>query len=1224
MLDGQADCRPPLVLIAPSYGNPATRKRFHDTLEEPVDFLAEEFAGVLSEDETHTLLALHPENSARFWGALASHSAIIDRLQQGDVVVFTGHNRVQAIGTLGCRLRNEALADSLWPPKPGDRGWLNVYTVVNFHQVSELEYKQLRAWVGSSDQDVFQSARVLTPEKSAAVITGLVALADTGEGPGDDRPLATPREFASHLFMAWDQLRGNADRSQVGWYLLGVFLLKYASDSVDGGRRAPLQGWLPDGPLTNLPTFDVPDVARWRRLVRLRSGIGRELDRALQALEHANPRALDGVSRQISFERSGDQPGLPDHDLSLLLQHFDRYRLRPNALESGEGLRAGIDQVVEMATGSTIENGSQFSTPDLIRRLMVQLLDPAGGMSVYDPAAGTGGLLIRAAEHMVARGASPHRMMVAGQEHSAQAWLLSKMNLLLQGVPTDSLALGDTLTDPQHVRSGALERFDRVLSDPPFGQHRSAEAMPYPERFRWSSGRPGTQRAELLFVQHMLSVLKADGVAAVVLPRNVLFGRGDEQAFRTRLLDDDAVEAVVGLPAQLSGVAACVLILRAPNSKPNDRAGKVLFTDVTPPTDGHVGSSDLDTQLHQLVQDYLSFESRPSFARVVGRDELRDNGDDLTIDRYVSTESFDTDAVGEKIEGWESTLRGLVHDGAYDEAAVLLRQIGEDDPQGLARLGTEFGFLDIVDTDRDVIAAIWRPTASRNPFPSPATGSNPEIATEPAARGDSPDPPVRSDGTPPVRSPQESGAVLEQATVDLLTRLFLIQPDDQEVLVTRLRSQRPGPQYGHDIELDCTVAGSPTVRCHVECKNLSRPIRLNDIADKLLQEKYSTRSEKLDHWILISPHSGPTNEVRKMLDAWEQHQEYPFSVQIWSPEDGIQGLFALDPEVYRAVYDTPPGQPQLAMAQRAMEQLQSRLAPRLRLDRVWHRYLSDPQMLCFVNEDARHFNELYTNQVQLRATDRNGSLLAHNLLDETVAWLDNPDSTEPLLLLADFGEGKSFFTYSLARQLCQDYLREPETGVVPLRIPLREFARAGDSRRLFQRRLAELGATVADWRELERRGRTLVILDGFDEMSTDLSPAAITRSLNDIRSCLDELGKSKVLVTSRHRVLDGGRDWDRVLDRLREPRVLRIAPGTRAERVRYLEQFATDDRSTQALEDLRNLYDPIGLAAKPLFLQMIKETLSELPADTFSELTLYDTYVRRSLHRKIELFDDEA
>lgn len=463
--------------------------------------------------------------------------------------------------------------------------------------------------------------------------------------------------------------------------------------------------------------------------------------------------------------------------------------------------------------------------------------------------------------------------------------------------------------------------------------------------------------------------------------------------------------------------------------------------------------------------------------------------------------------------------------------------------------------------------------------------------------------------------------MLEQATVDLFSRLFHIDPNNRELLVTRLRSQRSGIQYGHDIAVDCSVAGSPTVRCHLECKNLHRPVTLADIADKLLQEKFYSGGARLDHWILVSPHAGPTNELRKMLEAWEENQEYPFSVQVWSPDEGVEGLFALEPEVYRAVYGRPPSVRELGMAESAIASLRESLAPRLPIDRTWHAYLSDPHRLCFVTEDHRHFNELYDNQVQLRVADDKGALLKGTLLDETLAWIHG-ESTGPMLLLADFGEGKSFFTYSLARRLCDEYRWSPTTGVFPLRIPLREFAQAGNGRALLQRRLQELGATLDKWRELARRGRTLVILDGFDEMTADLSPAAITENLRSIDSCLTELAGSKVLVTSRRRTLSI-RDWNRVLDKLRQPIVREIASGSRDQRVRYLEQFATDARSARVLDNLRNLYDPIGLAAKPLFLQMIKETLTELPDGDFNELILYTTYVQNSLQRKIRLLEDD-
>jgi Pentapeptide repeats (8 copies)/WD domain, G-beta repeat len=188
---------------------------------------------------------------------------------------------------------------------------------------------------------------------------------------------------------------------------------------------------------------------------------------------------------------------------------------------------------------------------------------------------------------------------------------------------------------------------------------------------------------------------------------------------------------------------------------------------------------------------------------------------------------------------------------------------------------------------------------------------------------------------------------------------------------------------------------------------------------------------------------------------------------------------------------------------------------------------------------------------------------------------------------------------------------------------LREFKQAGTGRALLEQRLGEVGATAADWRGLTGQVPTLAILDGFDEMSPDLSPDAVTENLRGLESCLVQLSGSKVLVTSRQRLLDGTRDRQRTLDRLRHPKVIHIASGSRPERVKYLEQFATDNNSSRVLKNLRNLYDPIGLAAKPLFLQMIRETLTELPHDNFSDLVLYNTYINKSLRRKIEFLEGD-
>lgn len=583
-------------------------------------------------------------------------------------------------------------------------------------------------------------------------------------------------------------------------------------------------------------------------------------------------------------------------------------------------------------------------------------------------------------------------------------------------------------------------------------------------------------------------------------------------------------------------------------------------------------------------------------------------------------------------------IRTLVAAGNYRQAEERLARLAAEDPQQAGPLRLELGFLTFPNPDRQLVATAWSAIAAGRTVQSALAadddqsqlaaddeafplGSWPDTAEAAAAAEAAeavPIQPPASTSTAPRRSPQESGAALEQATVDLFARFFAVDPD---AIPARLRRQGAGAQFGHDIELECTVAGSPAVRCHVECKNLDRRVTVDDIAGKLAQQKYYHHGTQIDHWILISPHHDVANDLSGMLDAWDRQGEYPFSVQIWSPETRVREIFALEPAVYEAVYGRPPTREEVSASTAAAELIRQRLTPRLRVDAVWRRYLEQPGTFCFVNEDSRHFDGLYRLHLSLKAADEGGRLLDGTLMEQVLGWASD-GGTAPMLVLADFGEGKSVFTYCLTRQLAKEFRAAPDGALFPLRIPLRDFHKAGSAQELLKRRLDEIDATLGQWRALTRQVRTLAILDGFDEMSTHLSPAAITANLRDIRACIDQFSGSKVLVTSRQRVLDGSRDWKRTLDRLGKPQVMRIASGSRRQRVEYLEHFATDEASARVLANLRGLYDPIGLAAKPLFLEMIKDTLRDLPDDTFSETILYDTYIDKSLRRKAEFLLD--
>lgn len=573
----------------------------------------------------------------------------------------------------------------------------------------------------------------------------------------------------------------------------------------------------------------------------------------------------------------------------------------------------------------------------------------------------------------------------------------------------------------------------------------------------------------------------------------------------------------------------------------------------------------------------------------------------------------------------ERAVREAVWQRRYAAAATGLRNLGGT--AGVpAALAEEFAFLHWTDADRDVVAGLWGPIAAGNRFdlrPPEQTEHVPlDVAKRPEAAAVNPgaatlDHPVRTTAAR-AGSAVAAGQALEDATVQLFATFFALSNEHRDEIGTRVRKQYAGTQFGHDIELTCTVAGQPQVRCHVECKNVREQITLKHVGEKILAEMYSSEAP-FDHWILISPHTEPANDLVKVLATIEHRDDLPFSVQIWSPANGVREFFALAPEVYQRVYGAPP--PPGIRATQVVRAIRERLAPRLRLPRVWHAYLRDPSRHCFPTEKAGHFADLYQHQVEIKVADENGSVLEGSLMAHVRRWLAERDGPD-LFLMADFGEGKSLFTYTLCRRLCEEFVRDPASGVLPLRLPLSGFTDGIPARELLQRRLQDVGATMADWRYVSTNHDTLVVLDGFDEMSVGLTRADIDRNVHNLMLCQQEFGNSKVLLTSRSRVLDSPRDRERILDRSRRPRVLYLSPAPRAELVRYLEHYATDEGAAHRLRSLRELYDPIDLAAKPLFLQMIRATLDDLPTDELTEIVLYRTYIDKSLREKIRYLHD--
>lgn len=478
------------------------------------------------------------------------------------------------------------------------------------------------------------------------------------------RDKLTLTQLEQYLSKAAWILKGPVDASDFKVYIFPLLFFKRISDVYDEEYQNALKESEGDAEYASLPEFHrfiLPDGCHWNNVRETTSNVGLAIERALRGIEQANQEFLYGIFGDAQWSNKNK---LSDRLLIDLIEHFSQYNLS-NSNVDPDLLGQSYEYLIKHFADLTNKKAGEFYTPRSVVHLLGLILDPHDGETIYDPACGTGGMLLECVNHLKDQNEDYRTLKLYGQEKNLTSSSIARMNMFLHGIEDFQIYRGDTLRNPAFFEADGLKTFDCVIANPPFSlKEWGAENWTSDPFGRNIAGVPPQGNGDMAWVQHMIKSMNSTGRMTVVLPHGALFRKGAEGRIREALIKQDMLEAVIGLGPNIfygTQLAACVMVFK--QIKEANKKGKVLFIDASDQVRVGRAQNYLEPEnVNQIFDWYKAFNDVENHVKVASLDELKENDFNLNIPLYVEKIIEDNlpsveEALADLKAAWDANLQ---------------------------------------------------------------------------------------------------------------------------------------------------------------------------------------------------------------------------------------------------------------------------------------------------------------------------------------------------------------------------------------------------------------------------------------------------------------------------------------------------------------------------------------------------------------------------------------